>query len=468
MKKVILVIVFCVGLTSCGLAYLEPSFRVKALGGDFVGLIPDLYSDIFRNPAYLAKLDQPTLGLEYRIEGGRRYLLNAAEPFHDLGSIGIYLKGDVSSRHSQSQTERTYLFYDTELTSLESSGFRDDSHLSQFSFKYASRIGEKARLGFDLNYFEAESEHISKRIQKFTEVYTDSGLVRRQGSAWQQRGYTNFNKYLQPAVGLQFLLSESKELNFRIFLQRVNSEVRNQEIEERLESRFNYDTLGVDTLVFKDLIRRQDDYPLQKITTFGINSDFRTLTSQIPALSFLLNVSFSHIDERAVALDSRTSDRIPSSFNQAWTGEAEKDRFSIEFRVGGESDTLRYSKLFLGLKNRLDFEKGSVPVNSSTSQEKGFRNTLYKITLPVGVEVYPVRGWAVRGSVVSSYSFARDRRYDPIINGISINKNKSTQTIYNLGFGYMLLNKILAEAYVTDVYDFTQLKSWSVSASYAF
>jgi len=235
-----------------------------------------------------------------------------------------------------------------------------------------------------------------------------------------------------------------------------------------LESRFNYDTLGVDTLVFKDLIRRQDDYPLQKITTFGINSDFRTLTSQIPALSFLLNVSFSHIDERAVALDSRTSDRIPSSFNQAWTGEAEKDRFSIEFGVGGESDTLRYSKLFLGLKNRLDFEKGSVPVNSSTSQEKGFRNTLYKITLPVGVEVYPVRGWAVRGSVVSSYSFARDRRYDPIINGISINKNKSTQTIYNLGFGYMLLNKILAEAYVTDVYDFTQLKSWSVSASYAF
>ena len=130
MKKAILVIVFWVGLSSCGLAHLEPSFRLKALGGDFVGLIPDLYSDIFRNPAYLARLERPTLGLEYRIEGGRRYLLNAAEPFHNLGSIGMYLKGDVSSRQSRSQTERSYLSYDTELTSVESSGFRDDSHLS--------------------------------------------------------------------------------------------------------------------------------------------------------------------------------------------------------------------------------------------------------------------------------------------------------------------------------------------------
>lgn len=468
MKKVALVIAFWVGLTSCGLAYLEPSFRLKALGGDFVGLIPDLYSDIFRNPAYLAKLDQPILGLEYRIDGGRRYLLNAAEPFHNLVSIGLYLKGDVSSRQSRSQIERTYLSYDTELTSVESSEFRDDSHLSQFSFKSASRVGEKTRLGFDLNYFEAESEHISERIQKFTEMYTDSGLVRRQGSAWQNRDYQSFNKYFQPAVGLQFLLSDGKELNFRIFLQRVNSEVRNQEIEERLNQYFNYDTLGVDTLVAEDLLRRQDDYPLQKITTFGINSDFRTLASQIPALSFLFNLSFSHLDERAVVLDSRTSNGIPSPYNQAWKGEAERDRFTIEFGVGGESDTLRFSKLFLGLKNRLDFEKGSVPVNSSISQERGFRNTLYKIILPVGVEVYPVRGWALRGSVVSSYSFARSTRYDPIINGISINKNKSAQTIYNLGFGYMLLNKILAEAYVTDVYDITQLRYWSVSASYAF
>ena len=55
---------FFLVLSPTGYGFIHESVRIRSLGSDFTGLIEDPYTDVFRNPAYLAKWGKGALTAE--------------------------------------------------------------------------------------------------------------------------------------------------------------------------------------------------------------------------------------------------------------------------------------------------------------------------------------------------------------------------------------------------------------------
>jgi len=60
--------------------FIHESVRIRALGSEFTGLIPDAYTDVFRNPAYLANWDKAAFMVEVQNSRNQTLLSSLAIP----------------------------------------------------------------------------------------------------------------------------------------------------------------------------------------------------------------------------------------------------------------------------------------------------------------------------------------------------------------------------------------------------
>jgi len=86
---------FLLSTTSYG--FIHESVRIRSLGSDFAGLIEDPYTDVFRNPAYLAKWDRPVFMTEVQDAQNGVFLANLAVPIKTFRwSIGYQAHGHIT------------------------------------------------------------------------------------------------------------------------------------------------------------------------------------------------------------------------------------------------------------------------------------------------------------------------------------------------------------------------------------
>lgn len=122
-------IVVCPGLAG---AYLNPSLRIRALGTDFIGLVPDERTDIFRNPAYLAMLSRGNVSGEF------------------ANQVDFWLSGVLPlSRYGVLAYSQTWKVNETSRPNDIFPGRQYDVNLRG---QYGLRVAERIHLGVDYTY----------------------------------------------------------------------------------------------------------------------------------------------------------------------------------------------------------------------------------------------------------------------------------------------------------------------------
>lgn len=473
MKPIIIAIALIFLLFSTTWAYLEPSFRIKALGEDFVGIIVDEYTDIFRNPAYLALVKNYKIFAEYRKESlgkgqtANRLILGSVLPKFSFGKLAMLGKGWQQKSENLYQIETFYA--PSTITTIKgqtSENINNNPTLINSDFIYALTLGPNFNLGANFIYYEDKTES-HYRSNEYVIVFNNvSGFKVREFIGMRNENTFRANRFIQISSGVNFPWGQTLSFDLNFSFQHLNSENTNNLM--RVIQTNYYDSAGNIYQIYGNADTNFFVAPKQKGDKFGIGFRISKSLNSLERANLLCG--FFYTDWNTFANSNQifyANDSLTNSLQQFFSGN--KKDIKAHIKLGIESKKLDNKiKLFAGVTDSLTFERQTYPDFLTSKPQSKWRNSLHRISLPLGLEYYPLNQLTLRYGALPSYTYSRNEGFIP--NYFVWNISTSRTTSFNNSFGYSFqpLKNLSVEGYVLQLGNLFSINDWTFSASYNF
>ncbi len=466
MKKITFGLALFLFFSSSALAYLEPSFRLKALGEDFVGIIVDEYTDIFRNPAYLSLVENYKILGEYRKDGSNRLVAGGVLPKFGFGKIAILGKGWQQDSKNIYSSRNVYP-YGNYIQSYESNSENiSNIPLTNSGLIYSANLGQNMNLGANFIYFEDKWKSDNQGTSTYSTTDTTSGLLRQKTISEYENHSLKTNKYIQIVAGVEFLFPPA--LNLDLILSFQHLDLENITSSNSFSQGEYYDSLGNLSQSYKYLNISEYAAPDQEGNRFGMGLRISKELLPLDRINFLLRFSYTDWDKKTKSvLDLFRNDTLKSSTNQIFNGNIKN--IDIHLKFGLESKNIGKVKLYAGIANFLSWEKQTYPDSLPDKPTSKFRTSFYKISLPLAIEYHPFKNITLRYGTLPNYVYTRTERIDPNTNSnLGISSNKTIALNNSIGSGFQVTKNLNIEGYILQFGNLLTVDNWMVGASYSF
>jgi len=466
MKHLIVVLTFILLFNTASLAYLEPSFRIKALGEDFVGIILDEYTDIYRNPAYLGQVQNYKILGEYRKDGNERLVAGSVLPIFNYAKVAILGKG--WNKDTRSVYERREVYYGGNYVYISESKSEGSGKapLTNPGLIYSIGLGPNLNLGANFTYFEDKSKSTGQGRSSNSTTDTTTGILRQMSiSNYESHGVTS-KKNIQFTAGAKFLMPTGLDMDLTLSFQHLNSE--NSYASNNYNQYETYDSVGNLTQSIRNSSVIEAATPDQEGNRYGIGLRVSKPFLSLDQLNLLLGFSFTDWDVSTRVIQNLfRNDTLMYSVNQIFNGDRENIDMVLKFGI--ESREIEKVKLYAGITNFLTWEKQAYPDSVPNPPASKFRTSFYKISLPIGIEYRPFKKIALRYGALPNYVYTRTESVNPNTNSsLSIYSNKTMTLSYSIGAGLQVIKNLTLEGYVTKSGNLLTADNWMIGASYTF
>ncbi len=456
-------------LFSTSWAYLEPSFRIKALGEDFAGIIVDEYTDIFRNPAYLALVQNYKILGEYRTDkGGSRLFFGGVLPKLRFGKIALLGRGWYQESGRTFNRNSILGFSDTTLIQRidQVRAEINKSTLTNFGFIYSIPVVQNFNLGLNFLYLE---DRLKSEFSEFvTQILSDAAsgyLIQKFTDQRKGQSVRTNNQFLQAGTGLNF--SKSQNLNLDLMLAFQHFDLENDTKSESFNQNDYYDSLGNIYWSYNGKLVREISGPNdQEGNRFGLAFRLSKKLTALEFINFQWGVSLTDWDVKAGSKESiYQNDTLRLVRQQIFNGD--RENIDMHLKVGLEFKKINKIKLYGGIANFIGWEKQTYPDSLAFKPTSKFRNTFYKISVPVAAEYFPINKLILRLGVSLAYNYARTEYLDYDFT-LRSSTTKTTNFNRSFGYSYELLKNFTIEGYLVQFGNLLSISDWIFGASYNF
>lgn len=471
MRVIIAVIILSSFFVSNAQAFLEPSFRLKALGEDFVGLVPDQYSDIFRNPAYLGQVEGWKILGEYRRDRSLHYNFGLATPSTQLGKFGLVVKewrGENSNSQEQKYKYIDYYYIPSYLVLTNNYSQREDITKNRgLDFLYSCPLISDWKLGLSVFYDELKSEFEAGFINLSTTVDFDTFLVLAEREAISLSSLLSSNKSTTVSIGIVKAGEQNSSLDFKLAYRHFNSELGTFEERLTVERNYYYDSLGQHVSQYSLYTKRDIDSPVEKGDTWSFAGVLRREVSEYSSLSGQVILSLSSSDFRGKYFDYRLyQDSLSLSDSNLFQGD--KNNINLDLGLAWQSSKSGKAHLFIGVRNILSWEKQDFPDFLRFPPAEKYRNTFHRLTIPLAAEIFPWQKFAVRIGALPSYIFQKGYQFSPYSTSFAAFTSRRESLTYTLGFSVNPTRGLKVESYYLGSSPLDDLQSWNLGVTYDF
>lgn len=465
MKLIILILALILLISTTSFAYLEPSFRIKALGEDFVGIILDEYTDIFRNPAYLSLVENYKIFGEYRKDVSNRFIFGGVLPKFSFGKIAILSKGWQQERGNVLQGQNFYANPSYILQRIELSEYNDKTSLNNAALFYALNNKLNLKAGISFIYFEDKLKSKSQWSSSSLYFDTPSGFLRQSYNNSGETHSLRVNKFFQISSGLKFIWKGTLHSDIVLTFQHLNSELMNSE--NRFFQQTDFDSLGNISRTSKNANTRELAGPKQEGNSFGVGLRLSKEVGFAERINFLWEFFYTDWDTKAKS-DAAffQNDTVSLSVNQSFAGD--KNNIGVLLKFGLESKNVNKFKLYAGITNSLLWEKQSSPDSLPIKTDSKWRTNIYRLSLPMAIEYYPFNKLTLRYGALPNYTYTRTETISRYNFLWETSTNKTTKFNNSFGLSYQLSKNLNVEGYILEFGNIFTIGNWMLGASYSF
>jgi len=408
MKKFL--IFFCVSLFLLlsaveAFAYIHPSLRIKSLGDEFVGIIDDSYTNIYRNPAYLSYVKRikifgqynnyyqppppyifswrteitypPIIGTpEYRQEKedyskvrsrastdketdiqGYFHNRNTALggivlPVYQYGSLALVgeLKPDEKSKRSSDQKRYLYTYYYIDESYFTKSS--EKTSINNFKAIYGIKLSPHVRAGLDYTYLKNNNfnEFVSESRRLRKDIDTD--ILRSVDRSKRDSFYDNSPDLHRGSIGIILKPKRTTRLDLNLHYESISHNDTSHHWSEYTDSTSYADTLWRYT---GSLNQNKRNYK-HRIKSWGVDVNIKYNPNYRSTITFLVSGRFQKNDITGYFDDLRTSWIMPNmilystSTSGTFKPSENKDKiYSLAAGSGIEHDFSRSIKFCVAL-----------------------------------------------------------------------------------------------------------------------
>lgn len=447
------------------------SSRLQGLGTELNGIVSDQISDVFRNPATIAQVQNPVLFSELvRISSNRSSdffddnTLRFSSPIGFrvgyINGFSIFLRGT----YAQSTSDNHSNINDINFVSIQSYQSEEDQSLADAIIAYGISIGQHTDFGlsyaYGLNNYpstEYRNEVFGRRVESavtrdtlYDRLQIQQTIVDKNVSHIFSGGivYQNDHVAYDIVARLEFL---SATISRDVF----DDNVRFSESESLMTSTIIQKLYTSTQLSKYGANIRSKVVSLQGRRSIELNSKARFTTD------LTLSLNWSSSDDILRAEQQRYSkvDTAVSTFfyNVNDLLSITGNGLRVKGRIGWE---FRKESFLFGFGPLLSFERIFFYNASSTNKRSRLR-----MAIPLGFEHELLKNFHIRGGWVAQYT----RIISEIVSSTSTTKNTNDRFDYltvTFGMGAQVSENLRAD--FVNFGNISEPRSWNISATYTF
>ena len=508
-------------------AYLNPSLRIRALGDEFVGVIDDNYTDIYRNPAYLSyvkrikifgqynnyykapvfilrktEIDYAPIGIpEYKLgkENATRIKLRSSSsqqaniqgyfhnkktvlgglvlPIFNYGSLSLVgeLKPDEKNTHDSYQQRYLYADYYQDHTYFSKSSTKRT--ISNFKAIYGIKISRQLRVGLDYTYlknydfyeYHSESENIRR--------YIDTDSLKSINFSKSDRYTDNSPDLHRGSIGFILIPKSSTRLDLTLHYESISY---NDTSHNWSEYKYTYYYGDTPSRYSGSENQYKRNYK-HKIKSWGADINIKYSPNYRSTLTFLVsgrfqenNIAGYRDDFRSIWSSIDTLEREKSS-GYFWPSENRDEILS--FLVGGglEHNFRPSIKFAIALKGYWD----RVKVRREEKETNFIQETINDSLIYSHTAQWEKSVRVTNDNYRVVLQICVEAKFHKMVKGrlggmvvyqdtkyLDRSSSKSMKAHYSLGLGFSYKRKIYMDVFAQD--DITEIKSWMVNIGYNF